>query len=559
MGAAAREGNAALVLTASNGVTYTHLLNKPLQFQAAPARRSNRYERDSLDLSAREVIAIGGGRTEVETVVRFERQAQSLVDLLAYAADGSTVTYYPDLDIGTGYSLWLVGQGEVVGVAPEDGRMAYQEYQAPLRFRDASTSGASLEALFSPWLFRYDASYASRLVTFTRSGTVGPYTAKDGVLGSAAANIPRTDWLDLDSDKIFETPSLLLEPAYTNLVTSDNFDSGWTSSGTPVITASISDPAGGTAAYRIADDSGAASEYKVLNVTFTGNAVKVVVFVVREATMASSGVQRLALQDASAPATRLALDISAWTSGAPTVAASTGSYLGKRYVGNGYWALYGLSTSVTAANTNRLEVYPAETTAATGSIDVYRVNAYNAATPPWSILDASEVKALDTWYAQFPHVPQAMTVFVDLIEGQQPNFGDQWVFQIGNAAATGARFQVYKVTGGDSYGVDHVTSVTSVSASADINPGWGNRVRIRAVLNADGSVLIGAAKDTGSGFGAETVSAASSALALPSAWADTRLYLGHPTNMSTALYQSAKVAAGVKTMAEMVALFEVAA
>lgn len=553
MGALAREGNAAFVLTASSGIAYTHLLNRPLTFVAAPSRQTNRYERDSLDLSAREVIAIGGGRMEVETLVRFERKSQSLVDLLAYAADGSVVTYYPDLDIPTGYALWLVGQGEMVTLAPEDGRMAYQEYTVPVRFRDASASGAALEALFSPWLFRYDASFASRLITFTRSGTVGPYTGRDGVLGSAAANIPRTEWLDLNADKIFETPALLLEVARTNLVTSDDL-TAWTQAATPVITSGISDPAGGTAAYRVADDYALDSEYLVRTVTFTGNAVKSAVFVVREATMASSGVQALRIFDATAGAARLSLDISAWTLGVPTVAAGTGTYLGKRYAGNGYWALYGLTTSVTAANSNRVEIIPAISgVSPTGSLDVYRVNAYDSTTPGWSILDASETRNVDTWYAAFAHVPQAVTVYVKFIEGMATTWpGNEGVLHIGTAGMTGPLLHWYRASGTDLYIFKHSNGTSGVEVSVDINPTWGQTVELRGVLNADGSV-VAAGRLNG---GTEVVSSASAALALANAWGDTRLYFNGRGTIDAGLvaFISVKLAAGVKSMAEMTAL-----
>lgn len=394
---------------------------------------------------------------------------------------------------------------------------------------------------------------------FTRSGAVGPFTGRDGVLRAASADRIRTDWLDTDGDLVFDTPALLLEAARTNLVSSDNFDAGWTSIGTPVVSFPIEDPAGGTGTYRIADDDAGSVEYKYLIPTFTGNAVKSLVFVVREVTM-SAGVQQLNLWDTVAAAFRLGLEISAWVAGAPTVAATAGTYLGKRYVGNGFWALYAQSTSVTAANTHHIEIRPAAVTAAhTGSIDVYRVNAYNATVPGWSILGASQTRNVDTWYAPFSHVPQAMTGLVEFVEGEATTWSAVLrVLDIGNAAGTGARLVVYRSTGGDSYTVEHTTAAGSVNTGVDINPAWGNRIRLRWVLNADGSVLIGAAKDTGSGFGAETVSSTSAALALATAWADTRLYLNSvgASDVGTAAYISAKVAAGVRTMAEMGALFQ---
>ena len=390
---------------------------------------------------------------------------------------------------------------------------------------------------------------------FTRSGTVGPFTGRDGVLRAATADRIRADWLDTDADGVFDTPTFVLELARTNLVGSDNFDAGWTSVGTPVVTASIADPAGGTGAYRIADDAAGAAEGKVRTVTFTGDGVKSVVFVVREATMPASGVQSLQLYDVTATTLRLVLAISAWSSGTPTVAATTGTYLGKRYVGNGYWEIYGKPTSVTAANTNQAEIYPASTAGETGSIDVYRVNAYNDIHPGLSILDASETRALDTWYANYLHVPQEMTGYVKIREGMYPTWdSDYRILQIGNAGSTGKRLTVFRPSGGDLYSFEYHDGTSAYASTADVNPTFGSDIEIRLVWNSTGTTIIGVSKDAGT----ETVGSTSSApsAGMPTSFADTRLYLNHPTGPGFAHFFAVKLVAGVRTMDEMRALFQ---
>jgi hypothetical protein len=416
----------------------------------------------------------------------------------------------------------------------------------------------------SELLFSFDGD-APGTYTFTRSGAVGKYTDSAGVLQDAAANIARFDWLWIDNTGAIEvspdTRSLLVDRTRINLVSSDDFSAGWTSAGTPVITTGVSDPAGGTAAYTIADDDVVVQEYKVRTLTFTGNAVKAVVFVVRFNTMASAGNQGLQLWDDTAGALRLQLDISAWSNGAPTVAASTGTYLGKRHIGNGYWALYAQSSLVTAANTNRLIVVPALTLTATGAIDVYRANAYNAVDPPLSILDASETMNYDLWYAAYTHVPQEVTHLIEFVDGMSPSYSGAYrVMQIGNVGGTGARFQIHRDSGSDSYVVQSFNRAgANVFSSVDINPAWGNRIRIRAVHFADGSVQIGAAKNTGSGYGAETVGTASAAQALDVGWgavggaaAAERLWLTHDVIPQIAHILSCKTVSGERTMAEMV-------
>jgi hypothetical protein len=401
----------------------------------------------------------------------------------------------------------------------------------------------------SPLLFTFDGD-APGSYTFTRSGTVGSRTNSAGLLRGTAANVPRREHLWTEGDYAIatrpDTAGLLLEPARTNLASSDNFDSGWTSSGSPVITSGITDPTGGSSAYRIADDAAGASEEKTLTVTFTGNAVKSCVFVVREATMATSGVQRLYLFDSSAAAYRLQLDISAWVAGVPTVAATTGTFMGKRYVGNGYWAIYGESTSVTAANTNFLGIQPAVTAAATGSIDVYRANAYNALTPAWSILDASESLVADTWYAPYTALPMAHSGYVRFTDGMQPTWDANYrVLQIGDADDNAPALKLYRTSGVDSYTMNWVTSAGSVTSAVDLNPAWGDDIELFWTQTAAGVVTLYGRKNSGS----ITSGSASSALALTASFSAQRLYLSHPNAPGAAVFRACKIIRGVQSTA----------
>lgn len=370
-----------------------------------------------------------------------------------------------------------------------------------------------------------------------RSGAVGPVIGRDeygdGVLRQASTNRARISWDDDDEDGVFETPALLLEaPEFINLVSSDDI-TAWTDDGTPVVTSSISDPAGGTGAYRIADDNGAALEAKYRTVTFTGDGVKVVVFAVREATMATSGTQDLVLYDATAAATCLRLAISAWVSGEPTVSAGTGTLLGSWYVGNGYWAIAGLTTSVTAANTNQAHVQPASTAAATGSIDVYRVNAYNATSAPRSILNASATKAVESLTFPWVHKPrQAMSGHTRCRELEAPTWTtetavDRRVVAIGASAGTAPLLALFRPAGGDSYTFRHDNGVTGVEATVDISPSWGDLIDLFWWFYADGSVNIAARKKSpGGSWGAITTGTPSAALAPAADWSDDVIHFG---------------------------------
>ena len=388
--------------------------------------------------------------------------------------------------------------------------------------------------------------------TFTRSGTVGPYTGSDGVLTSAIANVPRQEWTWSDATAPYPDEAwLLLEsPAFTNLVSDDDL-TNWTAvdmEGGEVV-GSVSDPAGGTGAYTVTDDDATNVEYITLAVTgFDNGASNVVTVDVRENTMPASGAQVIRLYDATATSAVLRFVIASWSSGEPSTTASTGTFLGQRYVGNGYWRLYGLSTAVTEANTNQLEIRPADTAGQTGAIDVYRVNAFADQFAPWSILDASETKAAETFYADFTPAPQAMCGLVDFRELEDPNFsGNLRVFQIGDANNNDARLLVRRESGGNDYYISHDTG-SQVTANVDLGVAWGDRVQLAWWLYSDGSVNIsGRTQALGSTtWSSWTDGTQSGALALASAWSDTRLYLGSvgSTNRGSQLYNGAFVASG---------------
>lgn len=367
--------------------------------------------------------------------------------------------------------------------------------------------------------------------TFTRSGAVGKYTGADGVLADQSANIPRQEWEWSDATEPYpDTPWLLLEsPAFTNLVTSDDL-TAWTQVGTGVSAGGVSDPAGGTGAYTITDNDNVSNERVYRQTATIVGSEACLVGVVRERSMPASGNQSLILYDSDAALNRIILFITSWSNGEPQITASAGTHLGSRYVGNGYWAVYGYSNAIIGSNAHQAHIEPANTPTSEGAIDVYRVNVFDAASPPWSILDASETKNAETFYATFSPVPQAMCGMVHFRELEQPSFGGyDRIVHIGDSSNNAPNLHVSRVSATDQYYVEHYNAAASfINSSIDINPAWGDEVQLAWWLYADGSVNIaGRTRALGSStWSAWTTGSQSAALALASAWSDTRLYLG---------------------------------
>lgn len=383
--------------------------------------------------------------------------------------------------------------------------------------------------------------------TFARADTA-QYVDADGVVQTAASGVLR------DGHYEDGTRLTLLEAAYTNLITSDDIDGGWSSVNTPVITTGVADPAGGTGAFTIADNDGAVVEYKYLAVTFTGDGTKTVVWVVNEATMASAGNQSLRLEDVTAGTFPIQLPISAWVSGVPQITPVAGTLVDIVAIGNGYHAVVGTGT-VTAGNTHRVRIMPAVTNTATGSITVWRVNAFNAPFPPRSILSASEATTADLLKRAITFTPgSGYTVYAKIRNAMLANTGSApRVFALGNYGAAGGAVEVACDNGSNAWSL---FTRTTGGGQVESNLGSGNAPTVgddfefRVSVPATGNITWGVSKSAGT---------EATTTHTPGTWdaAFNSLYLtigadGAGTNQGTfGLYDLKIYPAAGRTMAQM--------
>lgn len=214
--------------------------------------------------------------------------------------------------------------------------------------RDA---GGTLLVDFNPDDYTSGASFTSSAtpaVTWTLNG------------GAAIRNFPLLGYLS--------------ELASTNLVLqSENFGTTWTANGTPTRSAAAL-RCGGVVLDLIGDDDAGVQEAYLQPITFTGNAVKAVSFFIAQGTATTTILQ---LRDTTAVATRLDVAVT-WSGGVPQIAMTTGTHLGTDTLGNGVFRVRLATTAVTAANTNRFELYMAGSAAAnTGNVYIGGVQAEN--------------------------------------------------------------------------------------------------------------------------------------------------------------------------------------
>lgn len=380
---------------------------------------------------------------------------------------------------------------------------------------------------------------------FTRAGRKWAI-AGNGRIYTPVDNQPALEWVN-------DEPYLLLEAGSSNLVLrSEDFGTTWSAAGTPTRTAAAHTKSGITLDL-IGDDAAGALEYYQQTITFTGNSVKAISVHFKQDTSTSSVVR---VRDTSAGANRLLTAIT-WSGTTPVITMTTGTYVRTDTLADGTYRAHFTTTSVTAANTNIIEVFPATDAAlavgSTGRIYVGGVQAQDQIVTSAYVPTAGSTatQANDSFYLPFNASPREMTVYCKFIERGTVNLSGGYLFQIGaSGAATDPRLVVYAPAG--AYQVYHANATTNAEVGLGVAPSIGQEVEIRATLSSTGVAQI----HQSIAGGAETSSSATVAVSLASAWSDTRIVLnGFSTVTGFNAFRCVKVAAGTLTMAQMRAAF----
>ena len=216
-------------------------------------------------------------------------------------------------------------------------------------------------------------------LTFARNGGRTALDSAGRVMTLVRDQMPWSAW--------YNTTEATYEPVYdsqsgtTNLcLQSENFGTTWTAVGSPTRTAAAK-KCGDLSLDLIGDDDGGVLEYYHQTVTYTGDAIKALSLFMAAGTSTSCLVR---IRDTTASANRVAAVIT-WASGVPTVTMSTGTHLSTIPCAGGVYRFMFQSSTVTAANSNRIEVYPATTSggavANTGTVYAGGVQTENRVNP----------------------------------------------------------------------------------------------------------------------------------------------------------------------------------
>lgn len=374
------------------------------------------------------------------------------------------------------------------------------------------------------------------------------------VVSSAAINTLRDSNRVLNPATLQYELSTLLELASTNLcLQSENFGTTWAAIGSPTRTAAATTAIGVTLDL-LGDDDAAGLEGYSQTITFTGDAVKAVSCFVKQGSSTSSAI---VLRDTSAGADRL-LGVLTWSGGLPVVTMTTGTYFGYLAYTDSQFRLLFATTSVTAANTNSLRVYPATdaalATTATGTLYVGGVQCGDALVPSSynATTTASVTRAVDVASTTFSAPPQETTFYVKFIERGTSLISGARLIQLSESGGAANSFRIDRAAS-DRYAarLADAAEATTSSSTATVTPAYGNLVELRVTVSATGVVQLHQTINAGS----EVSATAGGVGGLPAQWGTgtAKLWLGSRNGASAgaAAFLAVKSARGTKTLAEM--------
>lgn len=155
---------------------------------------------------------------------------------------------------------------------------------------------------------------------------------------------------------------------------------------------------------------------------------------------------------------------------------------------------------------------------------------------------ATATRSADKIEWPYTTVPQCATFYLHLVDLGTGDITAAHYGYIGDDGATEDAVEVLEASGNVRMSYKNSTTVTSDGG----NPAIGNFLEIRGVLFPGGEVQMHTSVDEA----AETSGTKSAALALPTAWGTTKIWLNRPTD-GFAVFLKAKVAFGVQTLAFM--------
>lgn len=398
-------------------------------------------------------------------------------------------------------------------------------------------------------LLRYAVGDTITGESFTRSTTAFQVDTT-GLLVSKAINTKR----DGHFTSIGGTRSLLLEDVSTNLILqSEVLQTSWTASNTTISVNATTAPDGATTAE------------KIVETTFNGNHAVVQSTTNGVATYTAScffkAAERsrvvLGMSDNTGGGAQIGLDLATGITFATGVGAGSWTAISSKVIAlaSGW---YRLSVTATrgAGTVTILQIFLDNGTTISYAGDITKglyawggqIEAKPFASSYIPTTTVAVTRGADFYSFPFLPAPQEMTAFVKYVDLGTALTAAAFVFDISNAANTGARFLSHNNSGLTAYHHNGGAPVESAGLAAAT---FGNVVELATRLYGDGSVdatqsLNGAAA---------TASPITGAQSLPAAWSGQLAWLNSPGTVAAfngfGAYQSFKIVGGARSLTEM--------
>jgi len=413
-------------------------------------------------------------------------------------------------------------------------------------------------------LFSFDGD-APGEYTFTRTGATATEIDENGVLSTVAANILRTDHLDLDGDGIRGDVAVPLERGTTNeLFPSENLNDGvrWTKTNLAGVTVNQAvGPDGATSLDAIVEDGTNSSHevsQAVTGMTADANYALSGWFIASTRTWVRLHILETA---ASANIVRAWFNLATGAVGT-TNAGGTGTFL-RAYVEDWTDVVEGLYRCVLVGSVGN------SATAITGVAGLASgdgVGSYQgdgssrifggymqleddtpAATTYVSTTTVAVARGAEAFSAPFVHAPQAMTIYAKLIE--RGNSGTAGVLQIGTATGAGDARIGLQFSSSAYRAIYNNGSGANQTVSPSASPSVGQPFELMATIDEAGNLEFTQVIDDG----APEVETNATGDALPAAWQSLLIHLNATgtSNVGLMAGEAIKIVGSVKTLAEM--------
>ena len=353
-----RLGNAALIWSATSDASGQRVLLLQAPLRAIKAGHSmETFQRQSLDRSVLENVAIGDGSAELRGRVRYDHDPVGLSDAIVAGSQGKTLRYIPDLtDPDVDFQCDLVAPLAPFGLELDQQRGILGDQSVELVLRQ--TDQGSFDPLYhgSAVLFSYraggslEASSSFGRVTSSSAPATFATLSTDGggfgTLSTALSNQGRIHWMTSPgSCGPREFPTLLLEDSRENLIDESEDFNTWNVAGTPGRSSGQADPYGGTNAFRLEDDSTVSVEFIDTTLSIDAAATPGMSIWLKQGTTPSlTDVRVILVSSGSTDAIDMGI---AFSSGEPTViltAGSTASFVQERWRDD--WWRIGMTSTV---------------------------------------------------------------------------------------------------------------------------------------------------------------------------------------------------------------------